>query len=127
MSSCTFTIYTDGDLTGGDPVGVYHFHCELPDTITYSDGRILTRLNLWNNTYVGDSGKSTENITMQGFTVDKATCIDYFDYAVDQGWELTITNFNNTDIDGVWLMESFSYTRDVPGGYSYSLQLERVR
>ena len=127
-SLCTFSIYTLDDLSGvGGLPGVYHFHCDLPDTITYSDGRILNRINLWSSTYVGDAGKDTETITMDGFTTDKTTCINYFDYVADHGYEITIANFNNTDIDGTYLIESFSYTRSDPGGYYYSLSLERVR
>lgn len=108
------------------PGSLYHFHCELPDVITYSDGRTLNRLNLWSTTYVGDAGKSSENINMTGFTVTKNN-INYFDYIADQGYEIELHNFTNTDIDGTWVIESFSYTRDVPGGYTYNLSLERVR
>ena len=126
MSSCTFTVYTN-DLTEGGPVPLYHFHCELPDTITYSDGRILNRLNLWSELFVGDAGKASEGISLTGFTVNKTTCIDYLDFIADHGWELTLANFVNTDIDGTYVIESFSYTRDIPGGYSYNLVLERVR
>jgi hypothetical protein len=101
----------------------------MPDTIISSDGRILNRLNLWSTLYVGDAGKSSENITMTGFDDIKLN-INRIDEMLDLGEEMTLSGFehgmsmfNNT----VWVAESFSYTRDVPGGYSYSLSLERVR
>ena len=113
----TFVMYTPGH---GIP-----FAPMFPDSITYSDGRILNRLNLWSSLYVGDAGKSTENITMQGVQTSK-TIINKIDEAIDLGLNFIIWDFNNDNIDGTWICESFSYTVDLPGGYSYSLSLERV-
>lgn len=117
MSSCTFTVISDSTVT---------FYPKLPDTVQYADGRILNKLNLWDNLYVGDAGKSTENIILSGFETDK-NVINYFDTIADAGDEMTVTGFGNINLNATWVIESFSYTRDVPGGYSYSLQLEKVR
>lgn len=96
----------------------------LPTTLMYVDGRTLNRLNLWSNLYVGDAGKSTENINMIGFDKNQ-TSINSLDSAIDRGDELTISGFSNTDLDGVWVAESFTYTRDNPWFYGYSLTLEK--
>ena len=116
MSSCTFTVISDSTVT---------FYPKLPDTVQYADGRILNRLNLWSSTYVGDAGKSSENMMLVGFETNK-TVINYFDTIADAGDEMTITGFDNTDLNATWVIESFSYAVDVPGGYSYTLNLEKV-
>ena len=98
----------------------------LPETITYSDGRILNILNLWDSLYVTDAGKNTENISLSGFEPTK-DYINKTDLALDNGEEITINGFSNTNIDGVWVAENFTYTRNEPGGYYYNISLERVR
>ena len=97
----------------------------MPDHLTYNDGKEIIKLNLWNNQFIYDAGKTTENIMIDGFETDKTT-INNIDTAMDEGEEITISGFGNTDLDTIWLCESFSYTRDDIGGYSYIMQLEKV-
>ena len=86
----TFIMYTPGH---GIP-----FAPRFPDSIMYSDGRVLNRLNLWSSLYVGDAGKSSESIIMQGIQTSK-TIINKIDEAVDLGLNFIISDFNNDDID----------------------------
>ena len=113
---CPFTITTTEDT----------WDVNMPESVIYGDSRILIRLNLWNDLFISDGGKEAENITLNGFDPNKAA-INNIDAAMDDGLSMIISGFNNGNIDGTWVAESFSYTREEPGRYGYSISLERVR
>jgi len=98
----------------------------MPETLSYNDGRNVIRFNFWSDVFTFDDGTNMDNVTLSGLETDKQS-LNWLDAALDVGDEITLAGFNNLDINGVWVAESFSYTKIQPGLYGYSISLERVR
>jgi len=96
-----------------------------PETLTYSDGRDIIALNLWDALFISDVGKNTESIMLSGVETDLQS-LHWVDDAMDNGDEITISGFTLEGLNGVYIAESFSYNNEYPNMYSYTLTLEKT-
>ena len=120
-----FTVSTDEDygyipminsLSFGDSKDIqfFNFRTNLDETPIFS--------NI-------DVGKDTENISITGdiFYEDK----DKLDWLLDasyKGKDITLSGFDNDEIDDTWTIESFNYSGSfsTPSMYIWSMQLEKT-
>jgi len=111
----------------------YTIYLNKPDTITLNDSE---NIQIYNYEYIDqidifNLGKNTENITLHGIvnsTTSLFIPLQNLNDLMDDGEEVTLSNFSNPLFDGSWVIEDFIYK--VRGGfvdsYEYDMTLERA-
>lgn len=105
-------------------------YLEMPMDITWNEGREIKTLHFWAGaSSTEDIAKDTEQITMSGTEHSTATSkMADIDDIAEHGDEVTISGFNDTNLDATWVISSFSYTVYMGGDNSatWAVTLERT-
>ena len=99
-----------------------------PDTLSFVDDQEFINLDLWTGEdKIVNLAVNTDKITLHGYELNQ-TIIHLIDDMADHGRLITLSGFNNTDIDTGYYIENFTFKRskDHPDAWEYSLSLEKA-
>jgi hypothetical protein len=108
-------------------------HLLKPVTYSYTNNRKITKINTWNNERkVYDVNRISKTLVMNGVEylrdgIDPEDRLEDVRAMKDNGVKVTISGIGDTLVDTDWLIESFTYQKnlDNPQLYEWVMTLER--